>query len=97
LHSCQKRTVSVTQMQQIVDAVESFVVDSPERERSTSAIGELMMARLKDIDTVAYIRFASVYRDFKDVNEFKEELEGLLRGGSSKDLTRNKRVGGPSR
>jgi transcriptional repressor NrdR len=79
LHSCQKRKVSVTQMQEIVDAVETFVVDSPERERSTSSVGELIMSRLKEIDTVAYIRFASVYRDFKDVNEFKEELEGLLR------------------
>ena len=82
LHSCQKRKVSVTQMQEIVDAVETFVVDSPERERSTSSVGELIMSRLKDIDTVAYIRFASVYRDFKDVNEFKLELEGLL---SSRD------------
>ena len=82
LHSCQKRKVSVTQMQEIVDAVEAFVIDSPERERSTASIGELIMHRLKDIDTVAYIRFASVYRDFKDVNEFKLELEGLL---SSRD------------
>ena len=73
-------------MQGIVDAVEAFVVDSPERERSTTAVGELIMSRLKDIDSVAYIRFASVYRDFKDVNEFKEELEGLLRGTSTKDL-----------
>ena len=84
LHSCQKRKVSVTQMQEIVDAVESFVVDSAERERPTAAVGELIMSRLKDIDTVAYIRFASVYRDFKDVNEFKEELEGLLGGKDSK-------------
>jgi transcriptional repressor NrdR len=80
LHSCQKRKVSVAQMQAIVDAAEAYVVDSPERERSATSIGELIMQRLKDIDTVAYIRFASVYRDFKDVNEFKEELEGLLRG-----------------
>ena len=80
LHSCQKRKVSVTQMQEIVDAAESFVVDSPERERPTSAVGELIMGRLKDIDTVAYIRFASVYRDFKDVREFKQELEDLLGG-----------------
>jgi transcriptional repressor NrdR len=80
LHSCQKRTVSVTQMQEIVDASEAFVVDSPERERSTASIGELIMNRLREIDTVAYIRFASVYRDFKDVNEFKLELEGLLGG-----------------
>jgi transcriptional repressor NrdR len=80
LHSCQKRKVSVTQMQEIVDAVEAFVIDSPERERTTASLGELIMTRLKDIDTVAYIRFASVYRDFKDVNEFKLELEGLLSG-----------------
>ena len=80
LHSCQKRNVSVAQVQVIVDAVESFVVDSPERERSTAAVGELIMSRLKEIDSVAYIRFASVYRDFKDVNEFKQELETLLRG-----------------
>jgi transcriptional repressor NrdR len=84
LHSCQKRKVSATQMEQIVDAVESAVVDSPERERSTREIGELIMTRLKDIDTVAYIRFASVYRDFKDVNEFKLELEGLLSGKDAK-------------
>ncbi len=78
--ACQKRKVSATQMQGIVDAVESFVIDSPERERATTLIGELIMNRLREIDSVAYIRFASVYRDFKDVNEFKEELEGLLRG-----------------
>src|ERR1700744_569622 len=76
LHSCQKRKVSVSQMQEIVDAVEAFVVDSPER--------ELITARLKDIDTVAYIRFASVYRDFKDVREFKQELEDLLGGKDPK-------------
>jgi transcriptional repressor NrdR len=80
LHSCQKRKVSVTQMQEIVDQTEAYVIDSPERERSTASIGELIMARLKDIDTVAYIRFASVYRDFKDVREFKQELEDLLGG-----------------
>src|SRR6201994_3780995 len=80
LHSCQKRKVSVTQMQEIVDAAEAYVIDSPDRERTTASVGELIMNRLKDIDTVAYIRFASVYRDFKDVNEFKLELEGLLGG-----------------
>jgi transcriptional repressor NrdR len=87
LHSCQKRKVSTAQMQEIVDAVEAFVVDSSDRERPTTAVGELIMARLKEIDTVAYIRFASVYRDFKDVNEFKLELEGLLSG---KDPRRSK-------
>ena len=91
LHSCQKRKVSVAQMQSIVDAAEAYVVDSAERERSTTSIGELIMLRLKEIDTVAYIRFASVYRDFKDVNEFKEELEGLLRGKDPKTKRYNSR------
>ena len=78
LRACEKRPVSSGQLEKIVDATESFLVDAPERERSTSEIGELIMHHLKTLDTVAYIRFASVYRDFKDVNEFKEELEGLL-------------------
>jgi transcriptional repressor NrdR len=80
LQACQKRNISAVQMQSIVDEAEAFVVDSAERERATSAIGELIMMRLKDLDTVAYIRFASVYRDFKDVREFKAELEELLSG-----------------
>jgi transcriptional repressor NrdR len=91
LHSCQKRKVSVAQMQSIVDSAEAYVVDSPERERSTTSIGELIMQQLREIDTVAYIRFASVYRDFKDVNEFKEELEGLLRGKDPKPRRHNSR------
>ncbi len=81
--ACQKRAVSASQMQAIVDSVETYVVDSPERERPTAAIGEQIMNRLREIDSVAYIRFASVYRDFKDVNEFKAELEGLLGGRGS--------------
>jgi transcriptional repressor NrdR len=84
LHACEKRPVSAVKLEQIVDETEAYVVDSPERERSTSEVGELIMSRLKEIDTVAYIRFASVYRDFKDVSEFKQELEQLL-SGSGKD------------
>ncbi len=80
LRACEKRPVSSSQLEQIVDAAESFLVDAPERERTTAEVGELIMKRLKGLDTVAYIRFASVYRDFKDVREFKEELEGLLEG-----------------
>ena len=72
-------------MQGIVDETEAFVVDSPERERQTTAVGELIMLRLKELDTVAYIRFASVYRDFKDVREFKAELEELLTGRPTQD------------
>jgi transcriptional repressor NrdR len=78
LRACEKRPVPSLQLEAIVDATESFLVDAPERERSTREIGELIMEHLKGLDTVAYILFASVYRDFKDVNEFKEELEELL-------------------
>lgn len=84
LHACEKRPVSAGKLEQIVDETEAYVVDSPERERSTSEVGELIMTRLKEIDTVAYIRFASVYRDFKDVREFKQELEELLSGKDQK-------------
>lgn len=84
LHACEKRPVPAVNLQQIVDETEAFVVDSPERERSTNEVGELIMNRLKHIDTVAYIRFASVYRDFKDVREFKAELEELLSGKDAK-------------
>ncbi|MBZ5524444.1 MAG: transcriptional regulator NrdR [Acidobacteriia bacterium] len=78
LRACEKRPISMGRMEQIVNDVEQYVVDSPERERTTSEIGELIMDRLKQIDKVAYIRFASVYRDFKDVDEFRSELERLL-------------------
>jgi transcriptional repressor NrdR len=81
LRACEKRPVSAGKLESIVDAAETFLTEAQERERSTSEIGELIMDQLKQIDTVAYIRFASVYRDFKDVREFKEELEGLLGGG----------------
>ena len=88
LRACEKRPVAASSLEAIVDAAEAFLADAPERERTTAEIGELIMERLKGIDTVAYIRFASVYRDFKDVREFKEELEGLLgsrgTGSSSK-------------
>jgi len=77
LRACEKRPISMGKMEQIVNEVEQYVVDSAERERTASEIGELIMDRLKLIDKVAYIRFASVYRDFKDVDEFRSELERL--------------------
>jgi transcriptional repressor NrdR len=88
LRACEKRPVSGAKLEAIVDDTEAFLVDSQDRERTTSEIGELIMNRLKAIDTVAYIRFASVYRDFKDVREFKEELEQLL---SNRDSARSGR------
>src|SRR5277367_2501005 len=78
LQACPKRPVSAGKLEAIVDETETNWSDSPERERTTSEIGELIMERRKRLDTVAYIRFASLYRDFKDVREFKEELEQLL-------------------
>jgi transcriptional repressor NrdR len=77
IRACQKRPISIGQMEQIVNHVEQFVVDSSDRERTVNEVGELIMAKLKQIDKVAYIRFASVYRDFKDVSEFQSELEQL--------------------
>ncbi|HVC91606.1 MAG TPA: transcriptional regulator NrdR [Acidobacteriaceae bacterium] len=77
LRACEKRPVPAAQLEAIVNQVESFVMDSAERERSSLEVGELIMQQLKALDTVAYIRFASVHRDFKDVNEFKSELESL--------------------
>jgi len=84
LRSCEKRPISMGKMEHIVNDVEQFVVDSPERERTVNEIGELIMDRLKVIDKVAYIRFASVYRDFKDVDEFRSELERLQAGKEEK-------------
>jgi transcriptional repressor NrdR len=85
LRACEKRPVSAAKLEEIVDATESFLMDAPERERTTSEVGELIMDQLKTLDTVAYIRFASVYRDFKDVREFKEELEQLLTRESNRE------------
>jgi transcriptional repressor NrdR len=79
LRACEKRPVSMGKMEQIVNEVESYVIDSAERERKTSEVGEMIMSRLKKLDKVAYVRFASVYMDFKDVKEFMTELKDLLK------------------
>ena len=79
LHACEKRPVSMGKLEQIVNETEGFVIDSPERERKSSEIGELIMNRLRKLDKVAYVRFASVYLDFKDVQEFMTELKDLLK------------------
>lgn len=78
LRACQKRPVAMSKLAELVDEVESLVGDSPEREISTTAIGELLMERLRSLDKVAYVRFASVYRDFQDVEAFLNELKDLL-------------------
>jgi transcriptional repressor NrdR len=79
LHACEKRPVSMGKLEQIVNEAEAFVIDSAERERKSSEIGELIMNRLRKLDKVAYVRFASVYLDFKDVQEFMTELKDLLK------------------
>ncbi len=79
LNACEKRPVTMGKLEPIVNDTERFVVESPDRERKTSEIGELVINRLKRLDKVAYVRFASVYLDFKDVREFMEELKELLR------------------
>ena len=84
LKSCEKRPVPTAKLEALVDEVERFVHEAPERERKTSEIGELLMNRIKKLDKVAYVRFASVYLDFKDVKEFMSELKGLLKERSKK-------------
>ena len=78
LRACEKRPVSVDALEKITDEIEQELQNSLEREVSTTEIGEMVMTRLKDIDEVAYVRFASVYRQFKDVNTFLEELQKLI-------------------
>jgi transcriptional repressor NrdR len=78
LKSCEKRPVQTVKLEALVDEVERFVLESPNRERTTTEIGTLLMSHLKKLDKVAYVRFASVYLDFKDVREFLAELKGLL-------------------
>ncbi|MBZ5516516.1 MAG: transcriptional regulator NrdR [Acidobacteriia bacterium] len=79
LKACEKRPVPMSKMQQIVDETEAFVAESPDRERPSAEIGALIMGHLKGLDKVAYVRFASVYLDFKDIREFMDELKDLLK------------------
>jgi len=79
LKACEKRPVSMAKIQQIVDEAEAFVAESPDRERPTAELGGLVMNQLKKLDKVAYVRFASVYLDFKDIREFMDELKDLLK------------------
>lgn len=78
LRACEKRPVSIQALEKIADDIEQELQNSLEREVTTTEIGEMVMSKLKDIDEVAYVRFASVYRQFKDVNTFFEELSKLI-------------------
>lgn len=79
LRACHKRPVSVNQIKHTVDEIEAEIFDREEKEISSREIGELVMARVHDLDPVAYVRFASVYREFKDVETFMDELEKVLK------------------
>ncbi|MDD5758139.1 MAG: transcriptional regulator NrdR [Desulfobulbaceae bacterium] len=81
--ACEKRPVSMGQIEEFVDQVERQLQDMGEREIPITVIGEKVMEGLRQIDDVAYVRFASVYRQFKDLNEFMDELKGML-GGNGK-------------
>ena len=79
LHSCHKRPVSTQQINAMVDEIENWIFNLEEKEVEASAIGEKVMEKLKELDEVAYVRFASVYREFKDVNTFMDELKKILK------------------
>lgn len=81
MRACEKRPVSVQQLEAIADRIESELQDRPDREMTTTDIGARIMDELRRIDQVAYVRFASVYRQFRDVGEFKREIDELQKKG----------------
>src|SRR5258707_15322274 len=78
LKACEKRPISMAKLSDLVNLVESKVSDSPDREISTIDVGEFLMDNLRDLDKIAYVRFASVYRDFQDEQAFFNELKNLM-------------------
>jgi len=91
LRACEKRPISAAQLESIVDDVEKAVQDTPDRELSTNDVGKIIMKRLKTLDKVAYVRFASVYLEFEDVSEFMTELKYLVRARGKTVKTKPKR------
>jgi len=79
LNACEKRPISMGRLSELVNRVESRVIDSPDREIPTTEIGEILMEGLREMDKIAYVRFASVYRDFQDEQAFFNELKNLMR------------------
>ena len=78
LRACEKRPIPVAKLAEVVDAAESVLAENPDREMTTAAIGELVLGRLKKLDKIAYVRFASVYHDFQDAESFLVELRDLF-------------------
>ena len=79
LKACEKRPVSMSKLAELVDEVEGMLADKAEREVGTTEIGEFLMRRLAGLDKIAYVRFASVYRDFQDVEAFFNELKDMMK------------------
>jgi transcriptional repressor NrdR len=79
LKACEKRPVSVAEVESVADRAEAMLQDQPQKEMPASEVGVLVMAELKKLDEVAYVRFASVYRHFRDIGEFMDELKDLLK------------------
>jgi len=79
MKACEKRPIAPNSLEEIVNDVEAYIAESPNRERPTSEVGGMVMARLKGLDKVAYVRFASVYLEFEDVREFMDELKDLVK------------------
>jgi transcriptional repressor NrdR len=78
MKACEKRPVPIKALETVVDQVEAMVQERPDREEPTAQVGEFLMERLRELDKVAFVRFASVYREFKDVDQFMATLKGLL-------------------
>lgn len=85
IKACEKRSISMNQMEDVVDEIEKDLRNKMENEVSSEQIGEMVMEKLRSLDEVAYVRFASVYRQFQDVNSFIDELEKLLKKKMSKN------------
>ncbi len=79
LRACEKRPVSLSDIEKVIDDIESKLYNMLEREVTSERIGEMVMERLKDLDDIAYVRFASVYRQFKDINSFMDELAKIIK------------------
>jgi transcriptional repressor NrdR len=91
MRACEKRPISMGQLEEIVEQVEKAVQDSSDRELATSEIGKIIMRRLKTLDKVAYVRFASVYLEFEDVSAFMTELKDLVRARERQPVKKQKK------
>jgi transcriptional repressor NrdR len=88
MKACEKRSISTDRLEEMVNKIESQLYEMFDKEVSSKFIGRLVMDELKDIDQVAYVRFASVYREFKDINQFLDELKPLVAKGSQEEAGR---------